>query len=164
MQGTNPEAVKQELSLGYPNEHTVTLLEFDKPLVSGRVYVKNEVTVKALEEYAKRVKDGTAFVEYGMPNVDHLTREQTIARMGSIDPRNVCGVVRSLTVGEASVTATIALSGPKRAAARSLINLNETPSFGMRAFTRPTPKTEPCAIEHIVSWDFIGTELKEQQQ
>lgn len=104
-----------------------------------------------------RLRNGTAFTEYGEPSLEHMHTDQhiRIRRLQSIEERNVCGHVTCEPLGTQGVRFTMKPYGPlKERAVNDLIH-NPT-GYGLKLRTWSTADDDDeLVVKRIDSIDFI---------
>lgn len=136
----------------------IEVLRLGVAMPSGRVYADNEVNRAALAEYQKRIDQGTAYVEFGMPNLDGIDVNNQQVRMASISHRRTCARVTGMRIDQGQVLGDFNIEG---AMAPELLKMleetGEPPAFAIRSFAKPAQVGSEVTLHHVVSFDFIGT-------
>lgn len=140
------------------------VLRLGVPMPSGRIYADNEANRKAIAAYQERVEKGVAYVEFGMPKLDGIDQSNQPTRLASISHRNTCARVTDTRIAGDRLLADFSIEGAKAPELLKMLEeVNEPPVFAMRSFTKPSVSGMEHTINHIVSFDFIGTQAPERK-
>ena len=134
------------------------VLRLGVPMPSGRIYADNEANRKAIADYKERVDKGVAYVEFGMPKLDGIDESNQAMRLASISHRNTCARVTDMRIAGDRLLADFNIEGAKAPELLKMLEeAKEPPVFAMRSFTKPNVSGMEHTLNHIVSFDFIGT-------
>lgn len=132
---------------------TVTLGTFNKPNRNGETFT---IDRKSLKRRLDKLI-GKSVGEIGQPrNETGMNFSEFIQRVAKQDYKNTAGVLLSYEIfdnsdGSWQVNGKVSLSKDLRA----LIENDNAPTFGIRAFTRPSEGTIK-EIDHLISFDYIA--------
>ena len=140
------------------------LLRLGVPMPSGRIYLDNEANRKAIADFKERVDKGTAYVEFGMPQLDGLDDSNKPTRMASISHRQTCARITELRYEGGVLLGDFEATGAKAPDLLKMLDeAGEPPVFALRAFTKPNHTGMEHTLHHVVSFDFIGTQEPERK-